>query len=86
MKMFSFKLSCKLYPVALKANFVPFFFQGLPLNDSLRNYTFSLKRGAFLLCDNGMNIILTFFFFFPNLAHIINHLVSWNLYFAKSLS
>ena len=48
--------------------------------------THSHSRGAFVLCDTGMNIILTFFFFLPDLAHIINHLFSWNLYFAKSLS
>ena len=43
----------------------------------------TLEQGTFVLCDTGMNIV--FIYFFSNLAHTTNHLVSWNLYFANCL-
>ena len=47
-----------------------------------RGSLITLKRGAFVLCDTGMNIIVTYFL--SHLGHITNHLVSWNLYSENS--
>ena len=43
----------------------------------------TLEQGTFELCDTGMNIV--FIYFLSHLAHITNHLVPWNFYFANNL-